>query len=700
MSHLKELLDMDDGPVKFRLLKKAFMPYTQRVEIDGVESEALTILLNLSQSKLVLDSWLNQKLAQKYFQASKNLETACDEIQWLHTHNLKFPDCRVSGQRLIAEPLPSDTATLTSAALPKSYGWAHDSRAYRHTIWLINEFIWRGQIESILSLVAKRDDFWSSLLTDFGLDKSSQGFLFRRIDVSLPATTFPTEVSQYSKQVRLPWKDDYLSITPVVSHAIQLKIEELAREPHSRFRFKTASLSLLNPGNIGSLCCALGGHISIFNYPVNVLVNSKNTLVSRRVQSRQFFDDYALTNKSICTVFAHLVGVDAPQTRKGWLHVRKYQLRIVRQQIARWLLPLIEIREQMLASSMVQIENFGDRVVQEFIQVDETEFLQLLKPLNQRLHSALQNNRFSVQFAYHPKLLQSLKAELKWVLNELSKTWVDDQNSDIKQGQEQYIYLSSMRVFDANAQSCPYLCGVPSLTAIWGFMHQYQRCFASNLAVSHHKIKFAEFAVFIHSETINSGAKLTEPNEPVLKRRVSPVKRPTSLTNQYTDLVFDLVIKVHSDIRISDYCSELKSAIPANFAGGALFQPEISNGANWLVTFNDAFSLFHTIKGLPSYGEWLVPYTEQPQMLEELGDFLAEDPSLIPVSNGFHFLEYPKERTHALTPLHAYAENNLALAQRVNPIEVRFRGRSHFLESVFWSIEQTDETILIKNRRV
>lgn len=106
------------------------------------------------------------------------------------------------------------------------------------------------------------------------------------------------------------------------------------------------------------------------------------------------------------------------------------------------------------------------------------------------------------------------------------------------------------------------------------------------------------------------------------------------------------------------------------------------------------------IKGLPSYGEWLFPYTDQPQTLEELGDFLAEDPSLIPVSNGFHFLEHPKERTNALMQIHAYAENNIALAQRVNPIEVRFRGRSHFLESAFWSIEQTDETILIKNRRV
>lgn len=548
MSHLKELLDMDDGSVKFRLLKKAFMPYTQQVEIDGMESEALAILLNLSLGSPELTSLLNQKRALQYFQKSKNLEKACGEIQWLHTHNLKFPDSRVSRQRLIAEPLPSDTATLTSADLPKVYGWAHDSAVYRHTIWLINAFVWRGQIENILSLIARRDDFWSSLLTDFGLNKSSQGFLLHRIDESLPANTFPTEVSQYSKQVRLPWKDDYLSITPVVSDAMQQKLEKLAREPHSRFRFKTESLP--NSANIGSLCGALGGNMSILNYPLGVQANSQKTLISRRVKGQQFFDDYALTNKSICTVFAHLVGVDAPQTRKGWLHVRKYQLRIVRQQIARWLLPLIEIREQMLASSMVLIENFGDRVVQEFIQVDESEFLQLLKPLNQRLNFALQNNRFAAQFAYHPKLLQPLKAELKWVLNELSKTGVDDQYSDIPQGQEQYIYLSSMRVFDGNAQSCPYLCGVPSLTAIWGFMHQYQRCFASKLAVNAHKIKFAEFAVFIRSETIKSGAKLTEPSVLALKRHVSPVKRPTILTNQYTDLVFDLVIKVDSDIRI------------------------------------------------------------------------------------------------------------------------------------------------------
>ncbi|RTZ18699.1 hypothetical protein EKN09_29305 [Vibrio penaeicida] len=57
------------------------------------------------------------------------------------------------------------------------------------------------------------------------------------------------------------------------------------------------------------------------------------------------------------------------------------------------------------------------------------------------------------------------------------------------------------------------------------------------------------------------------------------------------------------------------------------------------------------------------------------------------------------QRGNSITSCHAYTENAIGLAKRVNPIEVRFSGRDHFLNHAFWSIECSSETILIKNYR-
>ncbi|POB77190.1 hypothetical protein CRN30_21425, partial [Vibrio vulnificus] len=106
---------------------------------------------------------------------------------------------------------------------------------------------------------------------------------------------------------------------------------------------------------------------------------------------------------------------------------------------------------------------------QAFLSLPESELGSLAGEFNRRLHLAFQNNIYSAKFAYHPKLMQVAKAQVTWVLEQLSKPI---NNQDTHTG-EQYIYLSSMRVQDAAAMSNPCLCGVPSLTAIWGFMHDY-----------------------------------------------------------------------------------------------------------------------------------------------------------------------------------------------------------------------------------
>jgi CRISPR-associated protein Csy2 len=305
-----------------------------------------------------------------------------------------------------------------------------------------------------------------------------------------------------------------------------------------------------------------------------------------------------------------------------------------------------------------------------------------------------QENKFTDKFAYHPRLMQVLKAQIVWVLSKLSKPSTED----VPVRQEQFIYLTSMRVQDAVAMSCPYLRGVVSLTAVWGFMHRYQREF-NQLVQTESPFSFSSFSFFVRSEDFRTTAKLTEPNSVATKRTLSNAKRPTIRSEQLVDLEIDLVIRVTGRERLSDYYSVLKAALPTTFSGGYLFQPPISTEVNWLSTFNSQSELFHTIKGAPAYGRWLYPSERQPINFDELEEQVHFGNDIVPISIGYHLLESPTPRVNAMTPLHAYAENAIGVAKRVNPIEVRFSGRGHYFEHAFWSLESSSETILMKNYR-
>ncbi|POB87679.1 hypothetical protein CRN30_01795, partial [Vibrio vulnificus] len=75
-------------------------------------------------------------------------------------------------------------------------------------------------------------------------------------------------------------------------------------------------------------------------------------------------------------------------------------------------------------------------------------------------------------------------------------------------------------------------------------------------------VEFLSFAFYVRNENIQSTAKLTEPNSVAKARTVSNAKRPTIRSERLSDLEIDLVIRVHSESRISDFRSALKTALP------------------------------------------------------------------------------------------------------------------------------------------
>lgn len=696
MMKLSDVLAIEDNAVKQATLKKMFMPYSGNIDIDGSEEEALTVLLNLSahHKGAPCSDWLDTEKAKMYLSQQENIDKSLGEIKWFHTHNLKYPDCRVSEQRIIGEPLTAADAFISSAKLPPSLGWSHNSALYKHTIWLLNSFYWQSQSVSTVTLIRQQNPVWLELLQAFGLSAKSLELLSAEIELQLSSTTLPAEVNTYSKQLRFPWHNDYLSVTPVVSHAMQAELEHRQRDDKSNLKFVT--MSLPNSASIGNLCGSVGGYMKVLNYPLDVESISndllaKQTLVASRQKSGRYFDYYQVTNAKICETLNRLTGAEPLKTHKQRAKARKDQSKILRKQVALWMLPLIELRDRADSDERERTVHESEQLIHDFLTLPEADLPSLASQLNQRLHLTFQENKFARKFAYHPKLMQVVKAQIVWVLDRLSQPEPEGYVGD----EEQYIYLSSLRVQDALAMSCPYLCGAPSLTAILGFVHHYQREF-NRLTNDDVASDFFGFAFYVRSQTITATAKLTEPNSLAKSRTVSNAKRPTIRGDRLADLEIDLVIRVQSNGRISDYSSELKNALPLSLAGGSVFQPLISSKNDWFRTFNSRSSLFNTLKGLPAYGRWLYPKEKQPETFEELELILREDESCLPISSGYHLLELPTPRKNALTDRHAYAENTLGLADQVNPIDMRFAGSDHFFDLAFWSLECSPTTILIK----
>ena len=97
----QELLDIDDISERNIALRRAFTAYTAPIDVTGYEASALTILLNMTYPRKRVDDLLDKRLAKQTLNTDAHVDACIDEVQWLHTHNLKYPDIRVSKQRLI-----------------------------------------------------------------------------------------------------------------------------------------------------------------------------------------------------------------------------------------------------------------------------------------------------------------------------------------------------------------------------------------------------------------------------------------------------------------------------------------------------------------------------------------------------------------------------------------------------------------------
>lgn len=691
---LSDLIQIDeDKDDRQKALKRAFMPYSELIDVDECEVQTVIILLNLSCPKPKSKDLLDPVRANSFLRTTENIDKSLMGIKWIHTHNLKYPDSRVKDQRVIASVLSSENDFISSAYLKRSYGWSHNAAVQGVMHWLLNEFNWQGEVVSLLSLIKDENSYWLEILKDFGYLKEVHQLFKEHIHSDLPSSAVPDTVSPYSKQVRFPWKGEYIAVTPIVSHAMQVSIERLSRNTELTVPFR--QIKIAKSQQHGNLPSSLGGYTHQLYAPLDIAANERQTLAASRSRTHKYFDDSALTDRKCCGLFRHLVGTEPLTTSKKQKHVRAYQISQLRQRIALWLLPLVELREHCEKMQKLIDDRSYQPTIYDFLTMEESQLVLLTNDLNQYINLSLQHNKFSIRYAYHPKLMPLLKLELKQVLKLLSSK-SSEQNLT---ADEQYIYLSDLRTFQCLATSSPYLCGVPSMTAIWGFVHQYQRSFAG-LIQSDSDITFSSFAICFKKELIYKSSTLSEASNLAAKKTVSSVKR-TSFNDEYhADLEFDLIIKVKANIDLNVCVDLLKAVLPTQFAGGSLFPAEKKNTNDWIYISENKKAIFYRVKGLSNNALWLMPqYQQQPNNLPSLISLITGDDSLIPISAGYHFLETPSYREGALCKKHAYAENVLMLAKKVKPIDLRLKGDDYFYKNAFWSLGVTSSTILIEKNR-
>jgi CRISPR-associated protein Csy2 len=686
--HLREILFTTDIQVRNRKLKAVFQPASDGIEVDGCELHTLIILLNLTLKKDQID-YCDPLSAAATIKDKKHMKSCIDEIQWIHSHNLKYPNARVSKQCLRCASPEIHNEYITSANFQSRFGWSHDGQKIRKAILFSAEFKFEAQWTCLAALLAARNNKWLRALHWFGISVEQQQILLTKIDDVFTDTHFPSNVSPFSPQVIFPYCGKYISVTPVTSHAVQSSIQNHQMRHPGKNKFITI-VQEHSPA-IGNLCAATGGKVHYLFYPPINRYQKPHHLhdskISQWKKSKSVFYEYAINNKITHLALNSIAENDAITFKKR-RQKRISALRHIRRQLAQWLSPVMEWRDNLQADDRFT-ELSRDSLEYQLLSLDATQFIDLLNEVNIRFHQTLQNDYFGSLYAYHPQLMIPIRSQIRWLLNKLAQS----EDNKIIVHDSVYIHLSKMRVYDANALPNGYLCGTPSLTAVWGMMHQFQRRLNKQLPFT---VEISSFAWFIRHYSLVKGERLPEYSKLIDGKPTRPGIIAGKRCDLETDFIFS--VKLPSECTLTDsYLELIQAAVPGIFAGGSQHAPSFLENKEWCQLYTNGTEAFNKVASFPANGVWITPSKRKIHDIQELIEITTFDPSVLPIIRGYAFLETPTERDDSLIDKHCYAESIIGVAQRLSGIDMRLNGKNSFLKSAFWTLASSDCSIIIKN---
>jgi len=690
---LHELMNLHDQAEQDKALRRAFAPYTPDIELEGEEYRALVVLVNLTLKRDQAVDLCDESQAQRLVNDDKHLEHCVHQVAWLHSHNLKYPDTRVSGQRLVIDAPPLIPGVVTSAGLQNRLGWANNSAEINYAKLFCSSFLYQGLSSNLAQQLVADVPAWTGAFRQLGVANTAISALQAQLAHHLAATAIPLEVSVYSKQVRFWYQGDYCAITPVASHALMAHLQHMIYEN----RCSHLTISHDHPASGGSLVGSVGGKVAVLNYPPPISIQKRRHFSQSRTQrlneGRSLFDRGMLYDKVFPQALEHLI-TPTGLTRRQRKQSRLSSMRYLRRQLAAWIGPVIEWRDEIQLLPNVELPITPERLEWKIVTSPVTELPDLATELAGVFHLELQTHQATRRFAYHPELLVPVKSQLRWLLNKLASD--ENQPASLHAATSCYLHLSGLRVYDALALANPYLCGIPSLSALAGFCHDYERRLTALLK---RPVRFTGVSWYLSHYHLLSGKLLQEPLSPIHAREVSAIRRPGLIDSKYCDLGMDLVIALQVDdehpLPSANEQDLLQAAFPSRFAGGCLHPPSLYESKPWCSLYTNRNELFNTLSRLPRTGCWVYPCQSRISNLDELIDTLSMDRRVRPVSTGYVFLDEPRVRAGSVEKCHVYAESALGLALCLNPVEMRLAGTNHFFNHGFWQLTALNRAILM-----
>lgn len=689
MIKLTELLALDTLLDRQAAINSAFKPYTTNIEVEGTELECLTILVNLSLKAGSVKDYTSKQQAISALASSNHLVNCAEQVQWAHTHNLKFPDPRVSKQTLISSLLAKPANTLSSLDYDVKYGWAANPRYYGPAKLFLTEFQWQSKSTCLaLLLQNKLASCWQAAFNQLGITDAQLSTLADLIASQLPSRWLPTPLSIYSSQLRYPFEGDYLAITPVPSHAVQTRIVDLAFS--KRIRHFTVNYD--HPPNFGMLLGSIGGSYPFALSLPNISRNKTSFLQSKQNLNSLLFDDFVLLDQSLTENLRIIIGEAQEITKKRQRKQRISALKGLRRAIMQWLLPVMELRDELdQFADQSPVDNY-DGLALQLLSTDRAKLTTLVNFINGAVHKTWLSKNRTKKFAYHPSLLATTQMQ---ILNVLKRLSIHDSNCDDDfDAPVKLIHLKQLKLHGGNALNSPYLVGMPSLPAVWGFLHHYQlRCHELGMK----DLEIDSFAIFINDHTLQKHNFKLEANDVSNKSKLSNVQIPGIVRGASYDMSFDIVIKLKSPVdRYYLDFSLMQAALPSSLSGGVLHPPSLYEDVDWLRLHSDPLALFWQLSRYPASGTWLCPSLKSFDGEDALLSILDEHTNQKLNFIGYGLLNTPEHRDGSICSKHAFAEPLIGLLECINPIDFRFKSERYFYNRAFWKMDFEDSAMLMK----
>lgn len=677
---LKDAFEIKSPKDKTIALRKLFASYTPNVEVDGLEAETFIVLVNLVYKRNEIDDLTSVKSAKNVLSDTSLLNKCINEVKWFHTHNLKYPEIRVSHQRLLGDVVSDDIGGICSKSLPISFGWSHNSAEINHAKLFLTSFYWHGKLTCLAKLLILEEAVWVDLIRKYKFTKKAVLEISNEIKLMLPFTELPLEVSTYSPQLQMPYKESYLAVTPVVSHTMLKEIQQLAIER----KLKSGLVEHSRPANVGDLVSSVGGNTRVLRYFPKTQPKSVNRFKVTNTDSEKVFKIRALLSSQFHEALLVLANIKQFNTLRQKRLARIASIKQLRSSLQLWLDNILEIKNSSKNKSYPEWAKC-------YLDPDVTSCISLLSnKLNESLGTLSKLKRFS----YHPNLMGGFKAQLNYVL-----THCLNEEETLNDEQVVYIHCQDMRVFDAEAMANPYIQGMPSITELNGLAHNFERKLKSFIDPS---VECIGSAIYIENYQIQTGKPLPEPDKLKQVAGRSNVVRPSIMDKPKCDISLDLVFRllVPNVALLSKLSSQLiKAALPSTFAGGIMHPPSLYQNIDWCHVHTKPSDLFKNLKLISSNGCWLYPSKQVVKNFEQLIDALNADFNLRPAGLGFAALEEPVKRDGALHELHCYAEPVIGLLECVNATSVKYAGNKHFFNNAFWIMDVKKESMLMKKSK-